>query len=239
MRLQALADLVTPGHRLADVGCDHGYLPVYLCLNEKIPSAIAMDVNAGPLAKAEAHIEAYGLANRIQTRLSDGLEKLQESEVDTVLLAGMGGHLMVRILTEGSAALATVSELILQPQSDIALVRRWVRTHDFSIVAEDFVKEDGKYYPMMKAVRADGIAEEGVGMCHCEKTRDYLLEDAFGPLLLSHRHPLLLEWLQKELAKTESILEQIRDKEGAKTVQRVQELEAWAEQVGQALRTFF
>ena len=89
-RLSAVAGLVTRGNRLVDVGCDHGYLPVYLYLNHMIPSAIAMDVRPGPLSRAEEHIAQYGLGEYIETRLSDGLAALGTDEGDTLVIAGMG-----------------------------------------------------------------------------------------------------------------------------------------------------
>ena len=116
-RLNRLAELVTEGSRLADVGTDHGYVPLCLCREKKIPSAIAMDINEGPLKRAKSHIADAGLENYIETRLSDGLHELRGGEADTVLIAGMGGALMVRILTEGTRALMGVRELVLQPQS--------------------------------------------------------------------------------------------------------------------------
>ena len=88
LRLSAIADLVTEGNRLVDVGCDHGYLPVYLIQQKKIPSAIAMDVRKGPLSRAQEHIRQYGLEEYIQTRLSDGLEGLKAGEGDTLVIAG-------------------------------------------------------------------------------------------------------------------------------------------------------
>ena len=97
LRLTAIAEMVTEGNRLVDVGCDHGYLPVYLVQNKKIPTAIAMDVRKGPLSRAEEHIAQYGLLDYIETRLSDGLEALKSGEGDTLVIAGMGGPLMERI----------------------------------------------------------------------------------------------------------------------------------------------
>ncbi len=152
-RMQKLASLVTEGNRLADVGTDHGYIPIALVQAGKIPSAIAMDVNRGPLARAEAHIREAGLATYIETRLSDGLRELGAEDADTVLIAGMGGMLILRILTEGTPHLSGVEELILQPQSDVYRVRDWLREHGYRVETEELVEEDGKYYPMMRAVR--------------------------------------------------------------------------------------
>ena len=101
LRLSAIAGLVTRGNRLVDVGCDHGYLPVSLYLDGKIPCAIAMDVRKGPLSRAQEHISQYGLDEYIQTRLSDGLEALKPGEGDTLVIAGMGGPLMEGFLLRG------------------------------------------------------------------------------------------------------------------------------------------
>ena len=97
LRLSAIADLVTEGNRLVDVGCDHGYLPVYLIFEKKIPQAIAADVGKGPLSRAREHIHQYGLDNYIETRLSDGLKEIGKEEGDTLVIAGMGGPLMEKI----------------------------------------------------------------------------------------------------------------------------------------------
>ena len=88
MRLRMNASLVTPGNRLADVGTDHGYIPIALVEEGVIPSALAMDVNEGPLMRAEEHIRLSGLVPYIETRLSDGLEKLGCGEADSVLWQG-------------------------------------------------------------------------------------------------------------------------------------------------------
>ena len=192
-RLSALASLVSKGHRLADIGTDHGYIPIYLCQKDVIPSAIAMDIGKGPLQQATAHIKQQGLSGRIETRLSDGLTALQPGEADTILIAGMGGGLVMKILSEGTHALTGREELILQPQSEIAQVRTYLRTHGFQILEEEMILEDGKYYPMMKVVQ--GAAPDR--------------EDAFGPVLLQKKHPVLLEWLQRELRTVDTVCRQL------------------------------
>ena len=144
-RLSAVASMVTEGNRLVDVGCDHGYLPLYLYLNKKIPSAIAMDVRPGPLSRARDHIAEYGLEKYIETRLSDGLYALSPGEGDTLTVAGMGGPLMERILTAKEDVRESFEELILQPQSDIPHFRRFLRGIGWEIVEEEIVLEDGKF----------------------------------------------------------------------------------------------
>lgn len=108
-RLRAVAGMVSPGCRLADVGTDHAYIPIYLMQNGVIPQAVAMDINQGPLLRATENIRRYGLTGRIETRLSDGLEKLQAGEADTILIAGMGlDCLWSCILENGQGVLAAV-----------------------------------------------------------------------------------------------------------------------------------
>ena len=123
-RLMTAAALVTQGYTLADVGTDHGYIPIYLLQQKKIPAAIAMDINEGPLERAKEHIALYGLQAYIQTRLSDGVAALKPGQ--------------------------SAKELILQPQSEIENVREFLREEGYAILAEDMVLEDGKFYPMMK-----------------------------------------------------------------------------------------
>lgn len=150
-RLQTVANAVTPGSRVADVGTDHGYVPIYLVERGLCPGAIAMDVNEGPLARAEEHIRAEGLSDRIQTRKSDGLAALAPEETDAVVIAGMGGALMCRILQDASAFLEAGRELILQPQSEWFKVRRLLSASGYSIIQEWFLEEEGKYYVVIKA----------------------------------------------------------------------------------------
>ena len=92
-RLKAVASLVKKGASVADVGTDHGYIPVYLIENDIVSSAIAMDINEKPLASCQALVKSKGLENKIQTRLSNGLENLKRGECDTVIIAGMGPNL--------------------------------------------------------------------------------------------------------------------------------------------------
>ena len=142
-RLTALANMVTDGNRLADIGTDHGYIPIYLCQTGKIPSALAVDIGKGPLQQAQTHIAEHGLSEQIKTRLSDGMAALQSGEADTILIAGMGGGLVMKILSEGAEKLTGREELILQPQSEITLVREFLRMRNFQILDEDMILEDG------------------------------------------------------------------------------------------------
>lgn len=209
--------MVTPGSRVADVGCDHGFVSIYLYRQGISPRVYAMDVRPGPLSRAKEHIEAYGLSSYIETRLSDGVEALAAGEADTLICAGMGGRLMAKILSDGMEKIRDMRELILQPQSELAFFRKFLRTHDFCIMQENMVKEDGKYYPMMRAVpveRIRGLTENDMmatgaskdGGTDCEAQARQRREDLFGPCLLRERNPVLEEYLRGLLERNDRIL---------------------------------
>ena len=155
IRMQAVADMVTPGGRIADIGTDHGYVPIYLVEQNKTDHAIAMDVRKGPLARAGENIVRFGCSDRIETRLSDGLAMLKPGEADTVIIAGMGGLLTIRILEAGLKVLQSVSECILQPQSDLDKVRQFLHQHGFQIVQEKMLIDEGKYYVVMRVLHGE------------------------------------------------------------------------------------
>lgn len=191
--MKAVAAMVTSGGVLADIGTDHGYVPIALLQRQKIKRAIAMDVNKGPLARAKENIAAAHLEELIQTRLSDGTEALQPEEADSILIAGMGGELVIHILSEGEEVCRSAKELILQPQSDLRKVRAYLREHHYKIVDEDMVCEDEKYYPMMRAVKVEND-EAWIRMN--EQTKATC--DIYGPLLLRNGNPVLRRFLVRQ-----------------------------------------
>ena len=221
-RLSAVAALVTNGYRLADIGTDHAYIPICLAGTGRIPEAVAMDVNQGPLFRAEENIRMHGLEDRIKTRISDGFASLEKGEADAAVIAGMGGPLMIRILREGAEVVSTLKECVLQPQSEIEKVRAFLLEEGFFFLDEDMVEEDGKYYPMMKVKPpsdAEKAAEDRSGTAW---TRTEL---CYGKLLLMRKNPILREFLQREICIRRRILKELNNNKSPKAVQRRQELE--------------
>lgn len=151
-RLQTVAEMVPEGSIIADVGTDHGFVPIYLAWSGRIKHGIAMDVRKGPLERATEHVKEYGLEEMIETRLSDGLDKLSEGEADTMICAGMGGPLMQKILEQKDPRSIKISTLILEPQSEIMHFRAFLRKKGYEITQEEFLLEEGKYYPVIKAL---------------------------------------------------------------------------------------
>lgn len=203
--MKAVAAMVTSGGVLADVGTDHGYIPIALIQRQKIKSAIAMDINKGPLARAQDNIASAQLGDYIQTRLSDGVAALGEGEADSILIAGMGGELVIHILSEGEKVCKAASELILQPQSDIRKVREYLRLHHYKIVDEDMICEDGKYYPMMRVIN---VELDDAWMKMDEQTR--VACDIYGPLLLRNGNPVLRRFLVRQHRQLTQILQTLQ-----------------------------
>ncbi|MGI2293990.1 tRNA (adenine(22)-N(1))-methyltransferase [Paenibacillus sp. GXUN7292] len=153
-RLQAIADYVTEGSIVADIGSDHALLPVYLLQNGKCSSAIAGELNAGPFHAAKKQAASAGLSHLLDVRQGDGLSVLTgEGEADTVTIAGMGGNLMRDILEAGrvNGKLHGVRKLILQPNVGEEAVRRWLAEHKWYLIEEAIIEEDGKIYEMLVA----------------------------------------------------------------------------------------
>ena len=227
-RLQAVADLVSPGMRLADIGTDHAYIPIYLMENEKIPQAIAMDINKGPLERAEEHIKAHGLEHQIQTRLSDGMAKLQAGEADCAVIAGMGGALMIKILEEGRKTAFQLQELVLQPQSELEKFRIYLLENGYRVLAEDMVYEDGKYYPMMKVKPGEMTGESW---------KPEELE--YGKYLLDTAHPVLKQFLEREIQICHGVLESLAKQDTERAKERRREMEEQIQHVHHILETYF
>lgn len=211
-RLSSVASMVTAGNCLADVGTDHGYVPIYLYERKIIPHAIAMDVNKGPLERAKLHIAESGMSEAIETRLSDGLEALKVGEAQSVLIAGMGGPLMIRILSSFPEVTASLEELVLQPQSEIESVRVWLYEQGYEIVEEHMVFEDGKYYPMFRAVK------------NPQTKRLSRLEYRFGRLEVLKELPVLRDYLLRELKNKKEIVHKLEEESTSKAFCRIQEI---------------
>ena len=175
-RLQCLADCVPQGTRLADVGTDHGYLPVWLLQNGRIASAIASDINAEPLEHARRTAAEYGVT--LDLRLCPGLDAVAPNEADTVAIAGMGGETIIAIL-QAAGWDWRGKTLLLQPMTKAELLRRYLTEHGFRIVSERLVLDKGTIYPVLtveageSAPLTNAEAWCGAGLLHDPLYGDY------------------------------------------------------------------
>jgi len=194
-RLGAVAQHVLPGEPVADVGTDHGQLPVSLLLSGRVPRVIASDRRPDPLNNARRLAAASRLeAPRFEARLSDGLAHLQAGEAATVTICGMGGALMVRILTAHPPQRCGVRRLVLQPNNAAERLRPHLVEDGWAIVDEEMVAEGGYFYPIIVAERVDRSVPLSAS--------DALL----GPVLRERQPAAYRAWLAAEAARLEALI---------------------------------
>ena len=223
-RFKTIASFVSEGMCVADIGTDHGYIPIYLTSEGMTDKAYAMDVNRGPLERAGENIRKEGLDGRIECILSDGMEKLP-IDADSVVIAGMGGDLMEQILMGGGDRLFRLSELVLSPQSHWEKVRRFLHSHGFAIEKEALIKEDGKYYIVIKAVRGRESYRES-------------WQYSYGTYLTGLKNPLMKEYLKKELKDKQKILDSFEGKDSEHLRRRAGELSCILREIKEALKNY-
>ncbi len=225
-RLTAIADAVTLNKRLCDVGCDHAHIPIRLIRDGVIQSALAMDVIPGPLEKARENLILYHCEDIVELRLSDGLDAFVPGEAQSLVIAGMGGRIMSRILTREPEKSRSFGEWILQPQADANFVREAIRALGWHIDREQMVFEEGKYYPIIHATAETGQREDVCQNIDISASMAQEVEDMFGPNLLSEKDEVLLQFIRWQMAVTDRILEGIsKANVGEAALQRRREVE--------------
>lgn len=150
-RLKAVAEAVTINTTAADVGTDHGYLPVYLIKQVGLEKVIATDVNEDPLSKARRIINRHGLRKEVELRLGDGLRVLAAGEAETIIIAGMGGALIGELLQGSPEVAQRADRLILQPVQSVPELRRYLLDNGYRIIAEKLIQEKFRFYEMIIA----------------------------------------------------------------------------------------
>lgn len=161
-RLAALASFVTVGSRIGDIGTDHAYLPIELVQKNIANFAVAGDIHKGPYQAAKENVEGVGLEGKISVRFGNGLGVLAPSEVDTVVIAGMGGSTIVEILSSEPEVTSSLKRLILQPMIGASTVRRWLIGNGWTIIDETLVQEDGKLYEIVVVEQGESPALEPI-----------------------------------------------------------------------------
>lgn len=208
-RLEAIAKMVEPGVALADIGTDHGYLPLDLLEREIIPSAIAADVNEKPLASARRNTP-NGLKEKMQFRLGNGLEPIRAGEVDQIVIAGMGGELISEILSADWDKTRSFSTLILQPMVKVPYLRKFLKENGFVILDEIMVQEGSKFYQIIKVAHGQ---ERDLEPIHME----------IGAGIIEKGGSALMAFLEFRISRIERILVQL---EGCGE-ERLDERSAW------------
>ncbi len=209
-RLQMVAAQVLSGGVLADIGCDHGFTSIYLVSRGQVRKAIAMDVREGPLGRAAEHVVESGLQEKIELRLSDGTDQLQPGEADTILISGMGGALMEKILRARPEVTKAAQELVMSPQSEVYRVRSCLHELGFRIAREDMVCDMGKYYVVLRAVPGEEHYSQAV-------------EYTYGRDLIQQKHPVFLQYMQAERRRMAAILAQFPSDSDLERLEQLQQ----------------
>lgn len=198
-RLLNIAKLINKGDILADIGTDHGYLPVYLIEKGIIEKGIASDINMDPLKKAKSLIENKKLENKIETRISNGLENYFIGEIDAVVIAGMGGHLISEIIRNNFNIVKKLKYLVLQPMTGIVELRKFLYENNFRISEELIAKEGKKFYQIIKVE---------IGK---EKRINKPIEFEISRNLIDSTEENLIEFLEYKLKKVTNIISEIEE----------------------------
>lgn len=211
-RLKNVVSQVNTGNLIADIGTDHGYVPIYLIKNSIAKKAIAADISKGSCDKAKTNISLYGLNDKIDVRCGNGLEIIKDSEIiDTIIISGMGGLLTIDVLKSNEKAVKNANQLILQPQRDIEKVRAYLHSINYKIINEEMLMESGKYYTIINAVK--GSDEE-----YSE------IEYYFGKFLLNKKSAVLKKFIDYEYKKINIVLDNISNNAVENADERISQL---------------
>ncbi len=192
-RLKAISDFVCDDSSIVDVGCDHAYLSIFLYQHKKNINIIASDVNINALSNAKKNIKLYNLNSKIKVILSDGLEKINLFEIDTIIISGMGGKTIINILA--NANLKNIKQIIIQANTDIILVRKAIINMGFYIDDENLIMDSNKYYTIINFRKG--------------KIKYTAKELYFGPKLLCKKEEIFLNKCDSDLKKLQNIFKNI------------------------------
>ncbi|WP_283688331.1 tRNA (adenine(22)-N(1))-methyltransferase [Clostridium perfringens] len=207
-RLKRIAEHVDKCESVADIGTDHGYIPIYLVKEGICKKAIASDINKGPIEKAKVNVAFEGVSNKVKCLLGPGLNPLKVGEINGVILAGMGGNLTRDILLADIDKVKKYDFIILQPAQNPEVLREFLYKNDYEIIDEDLIKDEGRFYELFK-VKYNENSEKLVF--------EDELEYEVSPLLRKKNHPLFKEFIEEKINRCETILSFIKeDTESAK-----------------------
>ncbi|SHJ50592.1 tRNA (adenine22-N1)-methyltransferase [Alicyclobacillus tolerans] len=206
-RLSWLLSRIPSEASLVDVGTDHALLPIAAVQMGRIHTAIASDVAVGPVERASKQISQAGLTDLIDVRLGDGLSTVQPGEVDTVVIAGMGGSTITEILMQSPSVVEHTRMLLLQPMNAYSKLRQWLYQHHFFLQDESILKEDGRFYQCIQAIRNEYAFDVAYQLFPDEW--DKRMAYQYGPLNLQRPTIDVEQYLQVEIQKYQNILQQM------------------------------
>lgn len=219
-RLEKIATLVTEGTFLADIGTDHGYIPIYLLDKGIINKAVLSDINRGPLDNARNEIKKKNLEKMVDLRLGSGLEILDNNEVDEVIIAGMGGILISEIIKKDLEICKKLNKIILQPMQAPEELRFFLIENGFEIIDEHLVNEDFRIYEIIECKYNPRFYQKKIDM------KDYK-ENLYFEIprkLIDKREDLLVELINRKLNECDSILKKLSEVQQHLVSKRIDEI---------------
>lgn len=201
-RLKLIADKTPVCNVLGDIGTDHGYIPIYLVKNNICKRAIACDIRKGPLLAAKSNVKSFCMEEFIETRLGDGLRPLNENEAQVITIAGMGGYMISKILTDGFSKAKSAAALVLQPMNEIDTLRSWLYQNGFEIYDEELIDEGEKLYNVICTRWTGEVMEPDMVYYHV------------GEKLVENKDPLLDRLLQRRIRQLEKIISHMGENTG-------------------------
>lgn len=226
-RLETVASVIQNNSYFADIGSDHAYLPAYLCLNNPSLRAIAGEVNQGPFERAADTVETYQLASKIDVRLGNGLEVITSYDnIDTISITGMGGSLIKEILSLGTEKLLNVQRIIAQPNNNAYAVRKFLDEHQYDIIDEMVIDENGHIYEIIVSERVNSSYRKS-------KNDQYQKQLLFGPVLMSKQSSTFIKKWQAEKNKLIHIISQMKraKKQNQEKIIQFEQQVKWIEEV--------
>lgn len=212
-RLKILAEYVKKDDILGDIGTDHGFIPIYLLENKVLDKVIASDLNEGPLENARKELKESNLLDKADLRLGSGLDPYNPGEIDTAIIAGMGGNLIREILETGKEHIKYLERLILQPMHGVVELRRWLLENGYRIVDEDLLYEKNIFYEII-------VAEKGEFQDYTENNLE------FGFYMLKKRPEVSKQFLDMKIEKIEAIIKSIAEHGSSMSQNRVDDLKS-------------
>lgn len=219
-RLRIVGDFVTQ-KTVADIGTDHAYVPIYLHKKGNVEKVIACDINKKPLQKAQQNIKLHHAENKIITRLGNGLQPLQPYEVDSIVISGMGGMLMIELMEQSLNIIKTIKELILCPHLDVTAVRKYLHNIGYVITDEKMIQEWDNFYTILRAIPG-------------KQKYDKEIEYIFGSILLEKKDAVLKEYIINEKIRLKKIKQHLYDKRTEQSQKRLQQIEEYKKAIEEA-----
>jgi SAM-dependent methyltransferase len=207
-RLRYIIDITDNFNVIADIGTDHGYVAVGLLQEKKAHKVISSDISSNSLQKAIDYVKSNYLEDKIDTRVGSGLSVLQADEADAVIIAGMGGVLISKILEDDydNKFSKKSPTLILQPVQQASNLRYYLYENNFDIIDEHYIDDMGKYYHIIIAKK---YTQKSKNYMSLQKNKDVFLE--YGILNISKKNQLIKNTLQSQIEKNKTLLKKLKD----------------------------